>query len=61
MRIANDGHDTSVTTAGAWTKSFLEPLLTNSNFMSNTLVLLSESRYHKIIPAPLDIILQCCT
>ena len=40
---ANDGHDTSVTTAGAWARDFLTPLLTNSNFLNNTLVLLSRS------------------
>jgi hypothetical protein len=39
--IANDGHDTSVTVAGAWARSFLTPLLSNSNFMRNTLVLLT--------------------
>ncbi len=37
---ANDGHDTGVTVAGQWARSFLDPLLTNSNFMNNTLVLL---------------------
>jgi hypothetical protein len=41
--VANDGHDTSVTTAGAWARSFLTPLLSNSNFMQRTLVLLSKS------------------
>lgn len=40
---ANDGHDTSVTTAGAFAKSFLEPLLSNPNFMNNTLVQLSTT------------------
>lgn len=39
--MTNDGHDTSVTVAGAWSKSFIEPLLTNKNFMKNTLVLLT--------------------
>jgi len=39
--MTNDGHDTSVTTAGSWTRRFLEPLLTNKNFMSNTLILLT--------------------
>lgn len=41
--MTNDGHDTSVTTAAKWTRSFLAPLLTNSNFMNNTLVQLSMS------------------
>lgn len=40
--MTNDGHDTSVTTAGKWVKSFLTPLLSNSNFMQNTLILLSR-------------------
>ncbi|TVY45515.1 Phosphate-repressible acid phosphatase [Lachnellula subtilissima] len=39
--MTNDGHDTSVTVAGAWAKGFLEPLLTNPNFLSRTLVLLT--------------------
>ena len=38
---ASDGHDTSITTAGAWTRGFVEPLLTNKNFMQNTLVLIT--------------------
>jgi phospholipase C len=40
--MTNDGHDTSVTRAGAWTRGFLEPLLSNPNFLSRTLVLLSQ-------------------
>jgi len=39
--MTSDGHDTSVTTAGKWTKNFLQPLLSNPNFASNTLVLLT--------------------
>jgi len=39
--MTNDGHDTSVTQAGEWTRGFLEPLLSNPNFLSRTLVLLS--------------------
>lgn len=31
--MTSDGHDTSVTVAGAWTRNFLEPLLTNEYFM----------------------------
>jgi hypothetical protein len=42
---ANDGHDTSVTTAGKWARSFLTPLLSNTNFMKKTLVLLSKSLF----------------
>ncbi|KAL8826266.1 MAG: hypothetical protein Q9191_003905 [Dirinaria sp. TL-2023a] len=43
---ASDGHDTSVTTAGTWTKTFVEPLLTNQNFMKNTLVLITFDENH---------------
>lgn len=39
--MTSDGHDTSVTTAGVWLRSFLEPLLTDKNFMNNTLVLIT--------------------
>ncbi|ATY63410.1 Phosphoesterase family [Cordyceps militaris] len=39
--MTSDGHDSSVTTAGQWARFFLEPLLTNSNFMQNTLVLVT--------------------
>ncbi|KAI9672280.1 MAG: hypothetical protein M1831_002094 [Alyxoria varia] len=39
--MTNNGHDTSVTTAGEWSKRFLTPLLNDENFMRNTLVLLT--------------------
>ncbi|KAK5721396.1 hypothetical protein LTR17_014607 [Elasticomyces elasticus] len=39
--MTNDGHDTSVTFAGNWSRSFLEPLLKNEYFMKDTLVLLT--------------------
>ncbi|KAB2574422.1 Phosphate-repressible acid phosphatase [Lasiodiplodia theobromae] len=39
--MTSDGHDTSVTVAGAWTRNFLEPLLDNPKFMNNTLVLVT--------------------
>jgi phospholipase C len=39
--MTNNGHDTSITVAGAWTRSFLEPLLSNENFLNNTLVALT--------------------
>lgn len=39
--MTNDGHDTSVTTAGKWARSFLTPLLSNANFTKKTLVLLT--------------------
>ncbi|GAB7353654.1 hypothetical protein MBLNU459_g4063t1 [Dothideomycetes sp. NU459] len=44
--MTNDGHDTSVTVAGQWTRTFLEPLLTNKNFMQNTLVLVTFDETH---------------
>lgn len=34
--MTSDGHDTSVTVAGKWTRSFLEPLLNDTRFMNNT-------------------------
>ncbi|KAH0018260.1 acid phosphatase phoa, partial [Aureobasidium melanogenum] len=44
--MTNDGHDSSVTTAGAWTRSFLEPLLNDHHFMHNTLVLITFDESH---------------
>ncbi|KAI1768914.1 phosphoesterase-domain-containing protein [Hypoxylon sp. FL1150] len=39
--MTSDGHDTSVTVAGTWTRNFLEPLLSDPRFMDNTLVLVT--------------------
>ncbi|KAH8884970.1 phosphoesterase-domain-containing protein [Thozetella sp. PMI_491] len=39
--MTSDGHDTSVTVAGTWTRTFLEPLLEDKRFMNNTLVLIT--------------------
>ncbi|KAI1384367.1 phosphoesterase-domain-containing protein [Hypoxylon trugodes] len=39
--MTSDGHDTDVTVAGTWTRTFLEPLLSDSRFMKNTLVLIT--------------------
>ena len=39
--MTSDGHDTSVTIAGTWTRTFLEPLLKDKRFMKNTLVLIT--------------------
>lgn len=39
--MSSDGHDSSVTVAGSWTRRFLEPLLDDKNFMANTLVLVT--------------------
>lgn len=39
--MTSDGHDTSVTVAGKWLYNFLNPLLNDTNFMQNTLVLIT--------------------
>lgn len=39
--MTNDGHDSSIMTAGKWCKSFLGPLMDNKYFMDNTAVLLT--------------------
>jgi acid phosphatase len=39
--MTNDGHDTTVTFAGNWARNFLEPLLNNSYFMNDTLIILT--------------------
>ena len=39
--MTNDGHDTNVTFAAQWSRNFLTPLLNNSYFMNNTLVILT--------------------
>ncbi|KAK9470797.1 phosphoesterase family-domain-containing protein [Dipodascopsis tothii] len=39
--MTNDGHDTTVDVSGSWSRSFLEPLLSNEYFMNNTLVILT--------------------
>ncbi|KAF2172033.1 hypothetical protein M409DRAFT_63534 [Zasmidium cellare ATCC 36951] len=44
--MTSDGHDTSVTVAGAWSRNFLEPLLSNRYFMDRTLVLLTFDENH---------------
>jgi acid phosphatase len=44
--MTSDGHDTSVTVAGKWTRNFLEPLLNNKNFMKNTTVLITFDENH---------------
>jgi acid phosphatase len=44
--MTSDGHDTSVTVAGTWTRTFLDPLLDNKNFMNNTLVLITWDENH---------------
>ena len=44
--MTNDGHDTSVTMAGTWTREFLDPLMNDTNFMNNTLVLITWDENH---------------
>ncbi|KAF2867265.1 phosphoesterase family-domain-containing protein [Massariosphaeria phaeospora] len=44
--MTSDGHDSTVTVAGTWTRKFLEPLLTNKKFMKNTLVLVTFDENH---------------
>ncbi|PSR99200.1 acid phosphatase phoa [Coniella lustricola] len=39
--MTSDGHDSSVTVAGSWTRNFLEPLLNDTRFMKNTLVIIT--------------------
>lgn len=39
--MTNDGHDTTITYASTWSKTFLTPLLANEYFMNNTLIILS--------------------
>jgi acid phosphatase len=48
--MTSDGHDSSVTVAGSWTRNFVEPLLDDERFMNNTLVLITfdeNSSYSK--------------
>lgn len=46
--MTSDGHDTSVTQAGTWLKSFLEPLINDkqSSFWDKTLVLITFDENH---------------
>ncbi|KAK0281753.1 hypothetical protein LTR35_007434 [Friedmanniomyces endolithicus] len=52
--MTDDGHDSSVTVAGAWSRRFLEPLMKNEYFMKDTLILLtfdeneSESQVNRV-------------
>jgi hypothetical protein len=39
--MTDDGHDTDVTFAATWARGFLTPLLNNSYFMNNTLIVLT--------------------
>lgn len=44
--MTSDGHDSSVTVAGAFTSGFMAPLLNNPKFMKNTLVLITFDENH---------------
>lgn len=44
--MTSDGHDSTVTVAGTWSKTFLEPLLNDKKFMKNTLVVLTFDENH---------------
>jgi len=44
--MTSDGHDSTVTVAGTWTRTFLEPLLNDKKFMKNTLVLVTFDENH---------------
>jgi acid phosphatase len=39
--MTDDGHDTNITFAAKWERSWITPLLNNSYFMENTLILLT--------------------
>ena len=39
--MTDDGHDTTITFAANWARTFLEPLLNNTYFTNNTLILLT--------------------
>ena len=39
--MTDDGHDTNITFAASWTRKWLTPLLNNSYFMDDTLVLVT--------------------
>ncbi|KAL5113904.1 hypothetical protein ACEQ8H_008225 [Pleosporales sp. CAS-2024a] len=44
--LTSDGHDSTVTVAGTWTRNFLEPLLNNTSFMNRTLVIVTFDENH---------------
>jgi hypothetical protein len=44
--MTDDGHDTSVTVAGQFTRRFLTPLMTNKYFMDRTLILVTFDENH---------------
>lgn len=50
--MTSDGHDSSVTVAGAWSRGFLEPLMSNKYFMERTLILLTFDENRKSYAFP---------
>lgn len=49
--MTNDGHDSSVTVAGSFMRSFLEPLFDNEYFMHRTLILVTFDENHSYTSA----------
>jgi len=49
--MTDDGHDTNVTFASVWERNFLAPLLTNTYFMNNTLILITFDE-SELYPVP---------
>ncbi|KAJ3184259.1 hypothetical protein HDU87_005106 [Geranomyces variabilis] len=47
----DDGHDTDLATASAWAQSFFEPLLSNADFMKNTLIVITWDESESYIGA----------
>ncbi|KAJ5746457.1 hypothetical protein N7520_011639 [Penicillium odoratum] len=48
--MTNDAHDTNVTFGASWEKKWMEPLLNNTHFMKNTVILLTydeDKTYNK--------------
>jgi len=42
--MANDGHDTTITFAASWGRTFLTPVLNNTYFMNNTFIVLTFNK-----------------
>jgi len=61
--MTSDGHDTSVTVAGAWLQNFLGPLLDDPNFMQSTMVLITFDENGTSLRTTIQQILThiCCT
>jgi len=57
--MTDDGHDTNVTFASSWERRWLAPLMNNSYFMNNTLILLTfdETELYTVPNKPFAILL----